>query len=290
MPQVDAELAELTTQMLAKRSADRPSYDELLDRVGGIVTRLSSARSGGASAAESSVRRASGSASGGRVAPTPFIGGNSPQRFADDEDASPPPLKPQVSRALIAVTVLALMVFVIGLVLFLFGPVPSSARNVNTPHAVDAGAAGTSLPSDAATKLPDPIPPNGMILVKRADNTPWFFVDQKPVSHAEYSVIFRDHKKPGGAQTKAVTGVAFTFARAFATSSAKRLLRADEWEGARATIGFESAGDTLWEWVDDDDAASEQHSVITTGPSGIKKGRRQSRAHGDVTFRMARDL
>jgi hypothetical protein len=139
-------------------------------------------------------------------------------------------------------------------------------------------------------RLPDPTPPDGMLLIRHPDGSPWLFVDAQPVSHAEFATIFPKHKKPKGADAKPVTDVAFTFARAFATSNAKRLLRADEWEAAQATTGFVGAGSAVWEWIDDAAAAADQRTVTTIANGTVKTARRASKAYKDVTFRMGRDL
>ncbi|MBT8492807.1 MAG: serine/threonine protein kinase, partial [Deltaproteobacteria bacterium] len=65
-PSTDPELANVILQMMSKPPGDRPSYDELIDRLEGIEARLKSSPRGSAYAGKKHPSQA---------APTPFVGG-----------------------------------------------------------------------------------------------------------------------------------------------------------------------------------------------------------------------
>ncbi len=133
-PSLDAELAELGMRMMAKKPVDRPGYAELVEQLAAIAERLDRLRTA------PPVRPASRP---GAVSPepTPFVGGQSPRAIelaadhADEEaptrvrmptqvDETEPVRRAGPSRVLIAITILSALVFLAGLALFLFGPMP----------------------------------------------------------------------------------------------------------------------------------------------------------------------
>src|SRR5690606_8760254 len=119
----------------------------------------------------------------------------------------------------------------------------------------DGTATGSAAIVDAGEEVvdapppPPPTPPDGMVLVTRPDGTPWFFVDARPVTAADFSAAFPKLKKPTAAQrAKPVVNAAYNFAKAYAETAGKRLLTAEEWEAAVITPGV-IASPTQLEWV-----------------------------------------
>jgi len=239
-----------------------------------------------------------GTAVGGQVSPTPFVGGGGAdlgmsdaestrvrERPTDDSTLDRPPRR---ARWLIAVTAVALLVFLAGLGLLLFGPMPTPRAEVETPP--DAGPPLPRTRPDAAPPR-DPEPPAGMILVRHDDHRAWVFVDARAVSWDEIDDLFPRIKKPRGAHADdPATGVSWDRAQSYARARGKRLVRSDEWAAAAHTEGFVAAGKTLWEWVED--GAGETRPVRSVRSlSEIKPlAQRPPGGHGDVTFRLARDL
>jgi hypothetical protein len=185
--------------------------------------------------------------------------------------------------------VLAVLVFVAGLFMYLGGgaaPLAPVDAAVVSGDAAAAAAAPATTPDAGPAR---PTPPPGMVLIEKPDGTPWLFVDARPVTHAAYAGVFPKHKKPSPGQgERPVTGVAYTFARAYAQSTGKRLLRPDEWDAAAATTGV-VVDSAAWEWVDA--AGDKKHGKDARRV--MAPGRTQSRAagaHKDVTFRLAQDL
>jgi hypothetical protein len=289
-PEVDDELAELVRQMMAKKPAERPDYGTLIARLEMIVRRLSSAPG---EAAVSYPRSPDGS--GGMVAKTPFVGSDAPRAFRDDDApaasqagaslGTAPVAKPGMPRWLLVVTILSALVLGAGVAVYLTRGGDPDASGGTTP-AADAGV--VVKPIDAApAPPPDPVAPAGMVLVKKADGTPWFFVDAAPVAHGAYAKVFPKQKKPSPQlDDKPVTGVAYNFARAYAQSVERRLLSGEEYEAALATSGVEAAPAGTWEWVDAGASTDKQKPVRAPG----KQATRPQTGQKDVTFRLAQDL
>jgi serine/threonine-protein kinase len=193
--------------------------------------------------------------------------------------------KPRRAGWLIAMTVICALVFLTGLGLMLFGPIPEAEPSAGQPGA-DAAAVATPT-ADAA---PPPVieVPKGMLLVKKAGGEPWFLVDARPVSYGEYADLFPARKEPvrGSRAKKPVIKLPFDHAVSYAEATKKRLLSPDEWLAASKTEGFE--GGELWEWVDDGTRGSQAKRSVRQLPD--KLTRRQPVGHDDVTFRCARDL
>jgi serine/threonine-protein kinase len=214
-PRVDRELAALARQMMAKKPAERPGYQDLIARITGILTRLDP--------------------------------GSVPELIASSRERSRPnmivPTGPSASLAsasvpdlpaqrgfpvwLIMFTVACVALFVAGLVVYM-------QREPEAP-AVQGGAS-SALPT----------PPPGMLLVNKPDGTPWLFVDAKPVSAGAYKAVFADHEGSGDAP---VTMVSYDQARSFAGTHDRRLLRGDEFDAAAGLPQFVAA-DGNWEWVE----------------------------------------
>ncbi|MBZ0236354.1 MAG: SUMF1/EgtB/PvdO family nonheme iron enzyme, partial [Deltaproteobacteria bacterium] len=145
---------------------------------------------------------------------------------------------------------------------------------------VDAG----EVVVDAPPPPPPPTPPEGMVLVTRPDGSPWFFVDARPVTAAEFSKAFPKLKKPTAAmRDKPVVNAPYNFAKAYAQTAGKRLLTSEEWEAAVVTPGV-IASPTQLEWVSP--AVGKEAPVRAPG----KAATRPLAGQKDVTFRLAKDL
>jgi serine/threonine-protein kinase len=268
-PSVDRELADLTKLMMAKKPADRPSYDELINRFTQILARIDpSAVPSLISSRERSrpITMPPGMAhpGGGRPATT-----DDQQTYSDDElDRLPPRAFP---GWLVALTFVCIALFVAGLVVYL--------RRTGD-------ASGASPPADAAVATAaDAAPavaPAGMLTITRRDGTK-FYADMKAVSFKAFRDVFKTHDQPG-APDEPVVMVSYNEARSYAKTRGNRLLTSDEWDLAGAAVGFSVAGDKLLEWVesvDDKQKTVRQHGKTEGRPDAKYK---------DVTFRMARDI
>jgi hypothetical protein len=120
-----------------------------------------------------------------------------------------------------------------------------------------------------------------MILVKRADGSPWFYVDAEPVTAAAYQTVFGDHTQPG-APTDPAIDISYDEARSFAKTRAGRLLRSDEWDAASVTPGVLTHQGTF-EWVESPEG---KRTVRQHGKTLVRPDNPQH----DVSFRVAKDL
>ncbi|MBE7448030.1 MAG: serine/threonine protein kinase [Kofleriaceae bacterium] len=176
-PAADPELADLARALMAKKPAERPDYPTLIARLEAVVARLS----GGGVRPATIPPATDGSA--GRLARTPFVGGDAPHGFADDAAATRTrDPEPGLRRALAPRR---------GLPGWLVArdrgrgahlrrrarrpPHPRRAAGAAPPGpggepvtAIDAGPPSV----DAAPPPPPPTPPAGMVLVTRADGAP----------------------------------------------------------------------------------------------------------------------
>jgi serine/threonine-protein kinase len=310
VPEVDGELAELTLQVMAKKAADRPEYPELDQRLSAIIARL------GAEGGEAVRTIGEPSSPGGTVSPTPFVGGAKGDADGDTSDSDAEstrvragasasegaaelsggsgigshPGGPRRSKLLIAVTVICALVFLAGLGLLLFGPVPEPQASVES-----AADAAPPLPRgprpDAGVPDVEPIAPTGMLLIRYPDGRPRAFVDARAVSWADIAEQLKKVRKPSWAEPKEpATKVSWEQAQSFARARGKRLVRTEEWEAAAKVEGFVPAGKTLWEWIDDGGGETRPmrsvHSVSTVKPLS----QRPPKGHSDVAFRLAKDL
>jgi len=274
-PSVDRELANITKQMMAKKPGERPSYQDLIEQLTGLLARIDP--------------------------------GSVPQLIATSRERSrpfkiPPDAGPGASiqggatlsggelsavpRAglpawLVVLSLLCVALFAAGLVVYLQRGGGEAAAP--TPGSGSTGSAGSAagVPPDAPPAAPK-IPP-GMILVKLPDGRQ-LLVDAQPVSLAHFKEVFADHKQTGKPDD-AVVNVKYDTAQAYAhTKDANngRLLRAAEWTAASTTPGFISI-DGMWEWVE---SPKEARQVVHHG----KMQGRPDKEHKDVTFRMAIDI
>jgi hypothetical protein len=139
-------------------------------------------------------------------------------------------------------------------------------------------------PIDAAALLDPPShPPSDMVLVRKTDGTPWFYVDAHPITIAAFRQVFAKHEQAGASDGDPVVLVSYNEARSYATTRGGRLLTSDEWISAAATPGFQVSGELL-EWVESPDEKDKQ--VRQVGKSVVRPDRPQK----DVTFRMAKQL
>jgi formylglycine-generating enzyme required for sulfatase activity len=120
-----------------------------------------------------------------------------------------------------------------------------------------------------------------MVLVHRADGSPWFYVDPRPVTLGSFRQLFARHEQAGSSDD-AVVMVSYNEARSYASTRGGHLLTSEQWDAAATTSGVR-VGDLL-EWVaspDDNNQIARQR-----GKSAVRPDRPQK----DVTFRMAKPL
>jgi Protein kinase domain len=263
-PGCDRELAELTRTMMAKKPAERPSYDELLAQLTRIVSRLDPA----------AVPMLIATRDRSRPIPLPPV-----ERQSDEAAVVGAGGEPVMPRAglpgwLVALTFVCIALFVAGLVVYL--------RRGDTGSGSATGAAAGHRPDRAATAPPAA---SDTVVVHRSDGTPWFVVDARPVSDAAFRQVFRDHT-PAAAPSGAAVMVSYNDARAYAGTRNGRLLTPDEWDAALHTSGVQPAGELL-EWVESPEADDEKtKQVRRIGTSQT----RPDQAQPDVTFRVKQPL
>jgi len=259
-PGVDRELAELGKLMMNKKPADRPGYEELISRLAEIIARLDPNAVPLMSSRE-------------RSRPNMLANG-APDLDELDGGASlqlPPRSFP---IWLVILTFLAIATFVAGLVVYLRRIEPGEITGSNPPPVDTTGAA-----SPDAAKLPPP-KPDGMLLAKKQDGTP-FYADAKAVRLDAFRRVFTKHDQKGNPDEPVVT-VSYNEARGYAETRGNRLLTVEEWDAAASTEGFVTGGD-LFEWMaspDDKEKMVHKRSTTQTRPD---------QKHKDVTFRMGRD-
>jgi serine/threonine protein kinase len=272
-PNVDKGLAELTKQMMAKKPADRPGYDDLIAQLTQIVARLDPTAV--PILLSSRERSRPNEIPGSRFRPASL---NDSQTVSDGQLDLPP------SRALpgwlIGLTLLCIALFAAGLVVYLRRETSeaqagagSGSGSVTPPPAVDAAAAANTV--DAAV-------PANMLLVLKADGSPWFYADANPITVAAYRELFAKHDASASPQT-AVTNVSYTEAKSYVKTRGGRLLTSQEWERAAVTPNF-TVRDGLLEWVDSPEEKSK--TVRAHGKTQSRPDTKQK----DVTFRMAKDI
>jgi serine/threonine protein kinase len=259
-PGVDRELSELTKLMMHKKPADRPGYEELINRLGEILARLDP------NAVPSLI------SSRERSRPIALPGG-----VPNPEDLDDPALDQLPTRSfpiwLVVLTFLSIATFVAGLVVYLRRVEPGELSGQVTPPP----------PSDAAAAAPDAAPapkPEGMLLVKKKDGAP-FYADAKPVRLDAFRQVFKTHDQKGNPDD-AVVMVSYNEARSYAQTRGNRLLTVEEWDLAAAVEGFVSDGQLL-EWIDS--PGDKEKTIHKRGSTAT----RPDQKHKDVTFRMGRD-
>jgi serine/threonine-protein kinase len=283
-PACDRELAELSRTMMAKKADERPSYDELIAQLSHIVSRLDPA----------AVPMLIATRDRSRPNPLP----TAPDRRPDDPGAATPaPARAtsdpsarsaagasdiELPRAglpgwLVALTFVCIALFVAGLVVYLRRD-SSAIGNPGPSPARDAGA--TAALPDAAGAVTEP--PGDMVLVRKPDGTPWFYVDARPITVAAFRQVFAKHEQAGATDGDPVVLVSYNEARSYANTRGGRLLTSAEWDSALATPGFQVTGN-LFEWVE---SPSEKDKVVRQpGKSVVRADKPQN----DITFRMAKN-
>lgn len=267
---VDRELADITKQMMAKKPAERPSYQELAQRLTGLLARLDPGSVPELIAAS-------------RERSRPFVIPTGPDGTLDGGATVGDGEMQAVSGGrlptwLIVFSVLSLGLFVAGLVVYL--------QREPAPAQQPVGGGGSDTGSAVAPPTPDapsaPQAPAGMIVVTRPDGSV-FAVDEKPVTAAAYRNVFGDHKQAGSPDDP-VVNITYDRARSYARTNGGRLVRSDEWELASTKPGFMVTSPGLLEWVepDDDRKNVRQH--------GKAEARAEAKGYKDVTFRMAKDI
>ncbi|HEY0192342.1 MAG TPA: SUMF1/EgtB/PvdO family nonheme iron enzyme, partial [Kofleriaceae bacterium] len=181
---------------------------------------------------------------------------------------------------LIGLTFVCIALFVAGLVVYLrrdagaTSPTPAPA-----PAPTPAPGSGSGSGRDSWGGV---APPAGvMIAVRKADGSPWFYVDPKPVTAARFRELFGGHKQDGAAGAPVVM-ISYNEARSYAETVGGRLLTSDEWDSAMTTPGVAPA-DGLREWVE---SPGDKKAVRARGVVEI----RPDAAQNDVTFRIAMRL
>jgi len=278
-PSCDRELADLARLMMSKKPAERPSYDELIARLTQILARID----------PNAVPVLLASRERSRPITLPPSIGRSGQRSQQldeqpthsDADLDRPPPR-AIPAWLVAVTLVCIALFAAGLVVYLRRPADGASgggggSGGSAAPGTSAGGGGGS--SAAVGGAPAPVPP-GMLLVPKADGTPWFYVDARPISVATYRELFARHD-PDAKPDDPVTMVSYNEARSFVTTRGGRLLTSDEWTAASRTASF-SAKEGVFEWVD---SPADKKTVRQLG----KTDGRADAKYRDVTFRMAKD-
>jgi serine/threonine-protein kinase len=282
-PRVDRELADLTRAMMAKKPAERPTYDELVARLSNIIARLD----------PSAVPMVISATRGSRpnvIGPSGPHGPGAelsvPDHSATVSDGGLDEMLPKRSFPiwLVIVTLFAMATFAAGLVVYLRKPATAGATV--PPGSGSAGSGSTTTGSGSAgkptTKPVDTKVPDGMILVKKHDGTPWFYVDAQSVTNAGYRQLFAKHD-PDAKATDPVENVSYTEAKSYALTAGRRLLTSDEWDAAAVTPGFVVEKD-IFEWVDSPDEKNKiarQHGKTQKLTDSPQKA---------VTFRTAKSL
>lgn len=269
-PSVDRELAQLARTMMAKKPAERPSYDELCAQLAAIITRLDPE-------AVPVVLPATRDRS--RPFTVPAAERDAPDASVTGDELAAIGARP-IPAWLVVLTLASLALFVAGLVVYLRRePAPAAAStSPQAPPPADAGIAEL----DAATAPAQREPPAGMLLVTRKDGTPWLYVDAQPVRLAAYQKVFAKHAQ-SGTPDDPVVGLSYTEAKSYALTRGARLLTSEEWDAAAVTPGFVASAKLL-EWVDSPDEKAK--TVRSHGKTQTRKDQPQQ----DVTFRTAMDL
>jgi serine/threonine-protein kinase len=319
-PNADRELADLARLMMSKKPLERPTYQDLAQRLTGILSRLDPE-------AVPEIVVASRDRSRPNTAPNfrPSASGRDDDS-ATVSDGSMGAALATPSRGLpgwlIAFTVLCLGVFATGLVIYLraedggahadpggAAPAGSGSGGMTVqpigsaaapPHGsaaatpVDAGAVatvaidagGSAAAAGSAGSSASPLgsaadpTPPDGMLVVKPAGKPMFFVDAHEITLGAFRAVYADHNQAGSADA-IVVSVGYDEARAYVAAKGGRLMRDEEWDVAAVTPGFVVSPDLL-EWVSStgDKPVARQH-----GKHVLRNGKPQR----DVAFRMAKD-
>ncbi len=300
-PDVDDELAEIQMTMMAKTADERFAYQQLIDRLDRVVARLSGLLPLGPGPSSMAIpdtrglgtrdlgRAATDKPGGRRAEPTAITKLGMEANSLGD---SVPGGRSRISGALVAVTVIAFLIFFTGLGLLLFGPMPGRAA---PPAAlIDAGVPPAPAPApapapDAATLVEPAKPtPPGMLLVQDGAPVP-FYVDRSPVTNAEYAQFRVKHTYAKKDADRPVVDVPYDYAVQYASFRGKRLPRADEWDAAVATPSFVLAGMKLVEWIDEGSGGVGSSAPrAVRGVNGLAT-RKKPTGDATTTFRLAKD-
>ncbi len=272
-PRADKELADLAREMMAKKPAERPTYDELVARSSQILARLdpdavpqiiaSRERSRPIPLAE--IKRQHERAES--LDDSATVNDGTSASLGDSLDRPPPRAFP---GWLVVVTLLSVGLFAGGLIVFVMN------RDAGATVVPTVGSGSGSGSGSGAVKAP----PAGMLVVKMPTGS--LYVDAQPVSIAAFQTLFPKHVQ-AGKPTDAVTGVSYTEVRSYVETKGGRLMTSAEWDAAANTAGF-VVTDKVLEWVDSPD--EKKRTVRQHGKTEV----RPDKEHPDVTFRMAKDL
>lgn len=281
-PSVDRELAELARTMMGKKPAERPSYAELIEQLSQIVARLDP------NAVPMLMNSARDRSRPNLVLPldggAPLSGVANSDHAATVSDGEIDTLPPRAFPVwLVVVTLASIALFVAGLVVYLRRDAgPPSTESSSTGSGSGSGSQSAVAPrSGSAAATPEVKAPPGMILIKKADGSPAFYVDAQPINLGIYRQLFDKHQQDGKPE-EPVVNVTYNEARSYATTRGGRLLTSDEWDIAAVTPGFIMPPNIL-EWVDSPD--DKKKTVRSHG----KTATRPEAPYPDVTFRMARN-
>jgi serine/threonine protein kinase len=274
-PAVDRDLSDIAKQMMAKKPNERPSYQELIQRLTGLLARLDPG-------SVPELIAASRERSRPNIIPTGA--GASLEGGATLSDGELPLPKAGLPVWLIVFSVASVALFIAGLVVYLQRSSDAEADPSKGSASVGSGSAIAGGGGSAGSAQITPIAPAGMILVKKSDGSAWFFVDSKPVTVSAFKAFFADHKQTSSSPDATVTDIKWDEVRSYMSGKQGRLMTPDEYEAAAKTPGFVAAKD-LAEFMRSDDPT--KHLVRT--PAG-KIEQRPSTSQKDVTFRMAKDL
>ena len=317
-PEVDGQLARLQLRLMSKKANARPNYPELISELTEIVERLDDG------AARTTNPNLHSRHQTGPSAKTPFLGGTGPKTSdlvsveeEDDEDSAAtnvrvptlPPTgslittgnlivadslgdqsmiaRPRRSKLLVTTTVLSGLVLLVGVGLFLFGPMPS-VHSAPAKKSPDAAPIATTVIPDAAP--PAPIVPQGMLPLPATKTHPAAYISKSLVTHAEFVALFPNEKtltrgsKREPKAERPVVGVTFSSAQAYARTQGGRLPSSTELASALELADAGSAGsDTskiLWEWLEGD--------APTAGRQGEMRPRKP-RGYKNIGFRVVLD-
>ncbi|MDX2090084.1 MAG: bifunctional serine/threonine-protein kinase/formylglycine-generating enzyme family protein [Kofleriaceae bacterium] len=273
-PDVDRELSNLTRAMMAKKAADRPSYDDLVDQLAHIVARLDPSAAPRLAAASRDRSRPIA------LPPNVSRGGMRSDAAPAVSDASLDQLPERAIPAWVLFFTLACVgLFATGLVMYMQKGGEAQAPATNPP----APAPATTVDAAVTTVTPDALDtPAGMLLVTMKTGEK-LLVDARPISLDNYRAVFAKHDQPGKPDDAAVN-ISYTEAKSYALTKGRRLLTSAEWDAAAVTAGFVVA-DGRWEWVDSPDEKKK-----TVRQHGSKAQTRTDAKAADVTFRTAKSL
>src|SRR5512140_1349063 len=268
-PACDRELAQLAMLLMSKKPAERPPYADLVARLTQTLARIDP---GSVPDLISATRERS------RPMMIPTGPGASLADSATVSDGDLPAPR-GLPVWLVVVTLGCIALFVAGLVAYLSrgdGVATSPASGGSGSAALGSGSG--ALGSSSGSAITGSQQPAGMVLVKHPDGSPWFVVDERPVTASAYKQVFADHAQTGNPEDPVVM-VSYDGARSFASTRGGRLLRTEEWDAATNSPGVVVV-DGVFEWVESPEG---KRTVRQHGKTVIRPDKEQR----DVTFRVA---